>query len=292
MYVIAGVTGQTGSAVANWLLEGGQKVTVLARSADKGQPWKERGAQIAITDLADSKGLQAAFAGASGAYLLVPPNYTAQNYFESQKRIAAALAEAVSASGISHVVLLSSFGAQHASGTGLILSNHNAEEALKRSAKGLTILRPSSFLENWAPLIPMARENGTLPSFLKADRKFPMIATTDIGRIAAECLLNPTTGHRVVELTGPEDYSPTDIAGTLSGLLNREVRVAEAPISAAVPTFQGFGFSEDVGRNFGEMYQAINAGLIVPEGAGTGLHRCGTTPEQVFSALIGQSAHA
>jgi hypothetical protein len=75
-------------------------------------------------------------------------------------------------------------------------------------------------------------------------------------------------------------------------LLNREVRVAETPISAAVPTFENFGFSEDVGRNSGEMYEAMNSGLIMPEGVGTGLHRGETTPEQVFAALIGRSAHA
>jgi uncharacterized protein YbjT (DUF2867 family) len=174
MYAVAGVTGQTGSAVANWLLNGSQKVTVLVRSAEKGQPWKEMGAQVAVADLADSKTLQSVFAGADGAYLLVPPNYTANRYIEAQRRVADALAQAVSGSGIAHVVLLSSFGGQHASGTGLIVSNHNAEEAFKPAAKGLTILRPSSFFENWAPLIPMVRDQGILPSFLKADRKFPI----------------------------------------------------------------------------------------------------------------------
>src|SRR5438270_255808 len=48
MYVIAGVSGNTGSIVANALLEQGKKVRVIVRDAKKGEPWKARGAEVAV----------------------------------------------------------------------------------------------------------------------------------------------------------------------------------------------------------------------------------------------------
>ena len=57
---------------------------------------------------------------------------------------------------------------------------------------------------------------GVLPTFLTADRKIPMVATLDIGRTAAEALLHPAEGKKVIELSGPEDYSPLEIAAIVT----------------------------------------------------------------------------
>jgi hypothetical protein len=63
-----------------------------------------------------------ALAGAEGAYLLIPPNYKAEDALEYGFRVGEALAGAVRTSGKSHMVLLSFVGAQHAHGTGPIRS--------------------------------------------------------------------------------------------------------------------------------------------------------------------------
>ena len=76
-----------------------------------------------------------ALAGAEGAYLLIPPNYKAEDALEYGFRVGEALAGAVRTSGIPHVVLLSSVGAQHADGTGPIRSLHHAESVIGPTAK-------------------------------------------------------------------------------------------------------------------------------------------------------------
>ncbi len=286
MYVVAGLTGNTGGATAAWLLKGGHHVTGVVRSADKGSHWRAKGVKIAVAELHDSDALGRILSDAEGAFLLIPPQYHADHYVEDSRRIADAISNAIAASGVPHVALLSSIGAQWNSGTGLILSLHNAEQSFSKCAKNLTIIRAAYFMENWVPTLGSAKNNGTLPSFLPAGRKIPMVATADIGRMAGESLLNPTRGRRIIELAGPEDYSPTDIAGALAGLLNRPVHVAEAPLSAVVPGFKNLGFTEDVARLFEEMYAGINSGRVAFSGAGSELHRGELTPAHVFEPLL------
>lgn len=43
MYVVTGVTGQVGQAVAEHLLSEGKNVRVVVRQPEKGQPWADRG---------------------------------------------------------------------------------------------------------------------------------------------------------------------------------------------------------------------------------------------------------
>lgn len=286
MYVVAGVTGKTGSVAAESLLAQGKSVTVLVRSPERGEPWKARGATVAVATLEDSAKMREILAPAAGAYLLVPPNYEVPNYLEDRRRLIDALARAVAQSQVPHVVLMSSAGGHLLSGTGLILVNHLAEAAITPVARNLTILRPGSFIENWEPLLGPAKASGVLPTFHSAQHKLIMIATRDIGRFAAQSLLDPAQGRRILNLAGPQEYSPEDIAGILAVALDRDVRVVNPPMSTAVATFMKAGFSEDAAKLFAEMYDAANAGKLRFEHQGCELHRGTVTPSEVFEKLL------
>lgn len=290
MYVVAGVTGNTGSVVANTLLEEGKPVTVLARSEEKARAWSTKGAKIALGSLEDPGALAAILKAAEGAYLLIPPNPGSSDFLKDRAAVAQAIARAVKDSGIPHVVVLSSVGAQHATGTGPIISAQVAEEAIGRAARNVTFIRAGYFLENWAPVLGAAQSNGVLPTFLIAGRKIPMIARKDIGRVAADSLLHPANGRRVIELAGPQDYSPEDIAAILSSLLKREVRVQQLPLSAAASTFQSFGFSENAAKLFEEMYAGVNSGQVAYEGGTAEFRRGGVTAEEALEGMLGRSA--
>jgi uncharacterized protein YbjT (DUF2867 family) len=288
MYVVAGVTGNTGSVAAETLLATGQPVTVIVRSEQKGETWKTKGAKVAVSTLGDTARMTEILTGADGAYLLIPPNYEVANYMEDRRRMIDALAKAVSQSKIAHVVLMSSAGGHLRSGTGLILVNHMAEEAFKPATQNLTILRPGSFAENWATVLGLAKGGGVLPTFHSTQHKLTMIATADVGRFAAGALLEPARGLRILDLAGPEEYNPDDLARILSALLHREVRAVNPPISAAVPTFMKMGFSEDAAKLFEEMFVAANSGALVFEKTGTEFRRGTITPREVFRKLLQQ----
>jgi uncharacterized protein YbjT (DUF2867 family) len=129
-------------------------------------------------------------------------------------------------------------------------------------AKRLTILRPAYFMDNWRPVIGIAKAQGALPTFIAPQAKIPMISTKDIGRIGAEQLMAGGHGKHIVEMAGPQDYSPNDVAAALSQLLEKTVTAQHAPLSAVVPTFKSFGFSDDAAKLFEEMYTSFSNGAI------------------------------
>src|SRR3954454_11029542 len=79
MFVIGGATGNTGSVVASTLLAGGHQVRVIVRDAARGTAWQKRGAEVAVAALDDVEQLSRALAGATGVYVIVPPNYGADD---------------------------------------------------------------------------------------------------------------------------------------------------------------------------------------------------------------------
>jgi uncharacterized protein YbjT (DUF2867 family) len=262
MFVVLGATGNTGSAVVETLLSKKQPVRVIVRSADKGAGWKAKGADVAVASLDEVSVLTKAFEGAKGVYLLVPPNYGAEAWLADQRARMGRAAEAVKKSGVQHVVFLSSVGAQIATGTGPIQAARYGEQALGTVAKNLTILRPCYFMDNLAPVFGAAKAQGVLPTFIAPQAKIPMISTKDIGRIAADHLIAGGQGKQIVEMAGPEEYSPEQVAAALGQILGKTVTAQHAPLSAVVPTFKSFGFSDEAARLFEEMYTALSKGAI------------------------------
>lgn len=65
-----------------------------------------------------------------------------------------------------------------------------------------------------------------------------------------------------MELAGPEEYSPDDVAAALGRLLDKPVTAQHAPLSAVVPTFKSFGFSDEAAKLFEEMYTAFSKGAV------------------------------
>ena len=53
MILVAGVTGNTGSKVADLLLAKGEQIRVVVRDEAKGAAWKAKGAEVAVGSLAD-----------------------------------------------------------------------------------------------------------------------------------------------------------------------------------------------------------------------------------------------
>ncbi|MEZ4390593.1 MAG: NmrA family NAD(P)-binding protein [Polyangiales bacterium] len=286
-YVIAGVTGNTGKVAAQALLDAGERVRVVVRDAAKGAAWAAKGAEVAVADLGDVAALSAALAGAAGAYLLLPPNLTTGDFRAYQKRTGAAIVEAVGRAGVGHVALLSSVGAQHASGTGPIAGLHPVEEGL-RALKGTrtTAIRAAYFMENLGGSLGML-EQGILPCFTPADLAIEMIATRDIGLVAARALREGAQGFDVIELSAARAYSMNDAAARLSALTGREVKAQPFPLDAMVPTLTGFGLPADVAELYREMTDGIIQGRVAFEG-GHRRVRGEVELETVLQGLLGR----
>lgn len=284
MFIVTGATGHTGSVVAQTLLAAGKQVRVVVRDAAKTTQLRALGAEVFVADLADQAALARAVRGGEGVFLLSPPEMVAEDFVAERKRLTQAQVDTLSAEKVPHVVLLSSIGAQLSSGTGPVMTLHNAEQQLRAAGVPSTFVRAGYFLENWGAVAHAVKNDGVLPSFIAAGRVVPSVGTVDIGKAAAQALLDGPRGVRVIELNGPRDVTPSDVAAIFSRALGKPIRVVEAPLDAVVPTFTGFGVSHDIARLYREMYEAIAANRLVPE---PGEHQRGTTPvEDTLRALL------
>jgi NAD(P)H dehydrogenase (quinone) len=103
------------------------------------------------------------------------------------------------------------------------------EQSLEEIGLPVTLLRPGWFMENAIWDVPSARDEGSLRSFLQpADKLFPMVATQDVGRLAAALLREDWIGMRVVELEGGAvRVSPNDLARAFAAVLERHPTTGE-----------------------------------------------------------------
>jgi uncharacterized protein YbjT (DUF2867 family) len=285
MYVVAGVTGNTGRVVAETLLAQKKPVRTLVRSEAKGAEWKKRGAEVVVAELDDAAALGRALAGASGAYLLLPAQYASTNARADGVKRTRAIVQAVESSGVEHVVLLSAVGAQHASGTGPVVPLHEAEVELSHVKAAVTSVRAAYFMENWgASLYALAQ--GVLPTFLALGRSIPMVATADAGTISAKALLEGGKGYSVIELAGPRDYTPEDVATALSRITGKPVTAQQGAEDAMVPALMAAGLNRHWAELYQELTHALNDGHMAWESGQARFVRGATEIDGVLSKLV------
>lgn len=266
MFVIAGVTGHVGSVVAETLIAKGEKIKVIVRDAAKGAVWSKKGAEVAVGTLEDSAFVTAALKGATGFFTLLPPNYQATDFFKTQRETADAIASAVKASGVPHVVMLSSLGADLEAGTGPIRGLHYLENVLGTTGTKLTAIRASSFQENAAQVLAPAKSAGIFPNFGdSADHPFPMVATKDIAALAAAELVSGAGKSETVDLVGPS-YSNAQLANLLGKALGKKLQIVNIPQPGWVPALVQAGFSQHIAEVFAEMYAGAASGKFEPRG--------------------------
>ncbi|MEO8258844.1 MAG: NmrA family NAD(P)-binding protein [Acidobacteriota bacterium] len=265
MYVVLGASGKTGGCAADALLDMGESVRVVVRNPEKGAAWKTRGADVAVADVDDASALAHVLRGADGAYIIVPRNFAVSDVLESRDRCIESLARAVDESGLTNVVFMSSVGAHHAAGTGLIRSLHYAEQRFADVRADVVFLRGSYFLENWEMDLAALRQGDVFNTFLRADLKIPQVAVRDLGNVIAELLTRPRRGHQVVEFTGPADWSPAEIAQAMGEVAGKSVRVQQWPASAAAEALVQVGVPRPVAVLIQEMYEGLDSGHVALE---------------------------
>jgi NAD(P)H dehydrogenase (quinone) len=264
MYAITGATGQVGGAMARTLLADRRSVKAVVRDAEKGRSWAARGSEVAIATMEDASALTAAFTGAEGVFIVPPSEFDPAPGFPEARAVIEAVKAALEAAAPRKVICLSTVGAQ-AKQTNLLTQRMLMEQALSELNMPVAFLRPGWFMENFRWDIPSARDAGVIASFLQpADKPVPMIATADVGRVAAELIQENWTGRRIVELEYTKRISPNEVAATLAEVLGRSVRVEEVPRESWAELFKSQGMKDPLPRM--RMLDGFNEGWIEFEG--------------------------
>jgi uncharacterized protein YbjT (DUF2867 family) len=288
MYAITGITGKVGGAVARTLLAAGQPVRAVVRDAARARSWAERGCEVVTADMDDAAALTAAFEGTQGVFILPPSDFDPSPGFPGARAVIDAVRGALQSAGPEKVVCLSTIGAQAAE-TNLLTQRTLMEQALSTLPMPVTFLRPGWFMENAAWDVAPARDTGTIPSFLQPlDKPVPMVATADVGRVAAQLLLEVWRGVRVVELEGPKRVTPIDIADTFARILGRAVVAEIVQRDTWEALFRSQGMKEPLPRM--RMLDGFNEGWIAFEGEEADIVKGEVELETVLRGLVSQAA--
>jgi uncharacterized protein YbjT (DUF2867 family) len=287
MNVVMGITGKVGGAVARTLLTAGQPVRAVVRDIAKGAPWAERGCELAVADLDDAERLTAAFAGADTAFVMLPPIFDPSPGFAEAKAMIAVLRRALAGSGLRRVVALSTVGADCLR-PNLLNQLGLLERALEDLPMAVAFLRAAWFMENAAWDVAAARDLGVIQTYLQPlDHPVPMIAASDVGRVAAELMGELWTGHRVVELQA-ERVTSNAIAQAFAEALGRPVRAEAVPRERWEAIFRAEGMRNPLPRL--QMLDGFNEGWIDFPDRGASARKGAITLKQAIADLVEAAA--
>ncbi|PXW25730.1 NmrA family NAD(P)-binding protein [Paraburkholderia caballeronis] len=288
MYAITGITGQVGGALARTLLAAGQPVRAVVRDAGKARQWTERGCEIATAAMDDADALTAAFEGAEGVFILPPSEFDPAPGFPEARAVIDAVANAIERAQPRKVVCLSTIGAQ-ATQTNLLTQRTLMEAALSKLTIPVAFLRPAWFMENFAWDVERARTDGVIDSFLlPLDKPVPMIATADVGRVAAGLLQQQWEGLRIVELEAAQRISPDDAAAAFAKVLGRPVKARAVPRETWATLFASQGMKDPQPRI--RMLDGFNEGWIEFDGDRADIVKGEVQLETVLRGLVRKAA--
>jgi uncharacterized protein YbjT (DUF2867 family) len=267
MYVVTGASGNSGRVVAQRLLEAGQRVRAIGRSADRLQQLASAGAEPYVCDVTDRAALARALWRAEGVYVMMPQDPTSQNYRAYQDRVTESFAAALAEAEVQRVVTLSSVGADKAEKTGPIVGLHGMEKRLNQIAGPSVLhLRAGYFMENTLAQVGIIKELGVTAGPLRGELELAMIATRDIGNYAAEALLRcGFTNHTTRELLGQRDISMSEVAGIIGRSLGRpHLSYKQLPREQVRASLVEMKLSPNVADLILEMSDAFNSGHAAP----------------------------
>ncbi len=264
-YVITGGAGHISKPLAEKLLTAGHEVTVISRNAKNVESLVAKGAKAAIGSVEDVPFLTKSFAGADAVYTMVPPTMTAADWKGWIGQIGKNYTQAIKASGIKHVVNLSSYGAHLEDGCGPVSGLYRAEHSLNAlSDTHIKHLRPGYFYPNLFANISLIKNLGIMGSnFGGNEHKLVMVDPADIADVASEELLHLNfTGHSVRYIASDEKFSD-EIAAILGAAIGKPalswvVFSDEQALSGALQA----GLPEEVAKNYIEMGGALRSGKM------------------------------
>ena len=216
MILVTGATGNIGRELTRELDAQGAKLRLLVRDPARSAGLSDR-AERAVGDLGEPSTLTPAFTGVDKLFLLT------QGIGTSHTTAAIAAARA---SGVTHIVHLSSLHVTLDPLPAMARWHHEREEIIRASGIPATFLRPGGFMTNafdWVPTI--LKENHVLDP-VGPDRYAP-IDPADIAAVAALALTEDGHQDKAYALTGDETFTVTEQVRVISETIGRAIEVRE-----------------------------------------------------------------
>ncbi|MEU2269595.1 NmrA/HSCARG family protein [Streptomyces olindensis] len=228
--LVIGATGNQGGATARELVSRGRTVHALVRDPGKSEArqLEDLGVVLVKGDMDDEDSLRRAMEGVHGVFSVQPLGWDPEA-LAAEVRQGKAVADAVRATGVAHLVYSSVGGAERNTGIDHFETKAEIERHILDLGLPATILRPAFFMSN---LLHYADAEGerllALPA--KPEKPLQLIAAEDIGFFAATAFDEPDTylGTQT-ELAGDEITFP-EIAKVYERVTGVPTRFEPQPI--------------------------------------------------------------
>lgn len=240
MILVAGGTGSLGRVVVARLGAAGHDVRVLTRDVRRADGLT---ADLAVGDVRDVGSLPAAVRGCSvvvsAVHGFLGGRGAGPEHIDHQGN--SALLHAAVDAGVGHFVLLSVYDARPDHPMELHRAKHAAELELRASGPAWTVIRPTSYVETWIPLIAGKLESGGPARVLgRGENPINFVSVQDVAMLVERAITDPALRNRIVDLIGSDNLSMTQLAQRLGATRIRHVprtglRVASVLLAPVAP---------------------------------------------------------
>lgn len=251
--LITGATGTTGGAVAAELHSRGIPFIAAVHSEKKAEELASQGMETVMMDMDDPVSLERALEGVDKAYSMSPMSPEIARHGRN-------FVEAAAQSGLEHVVRLSGLGADSPQAITLGRWHREVEVALEGSGIPYTIVRPISFMQNYANFYSYTIRQDNAFYLPQADCKVSLIDVRDVAAVIVEALAGSGHENKAYDLTGPEAVSNYDIAEILSKGAGREISYVDIPEAAAREGMIDSGMPSEMADAMLELLAVYKAG--------------------------------
>ena len=225
---ITGVTGNQGGAVAKNLLRTKVEVHGLSRNrnSDKSKKLEDLGVIMVEGDLNTPASYSSYLETMDTVFFVQGMEDGVKNEIKLGKMFIDRVAD----SKTNHLVYASVLGADLNTGVPHFESKNILEKYIKSRDIKYTILRPASFVENFLnPDVSKRIIKGKLIMPLKKDVVQQLISTEDIGKIAAQVILNPTNYQNKTISIATDEKRMDEMAESFSKELNKKIEYQKLP---------------------------------------------------------------
>jgi uncharacterized protein YbjT (DUF2867 family) len=283
MYIVLGATGNIGSALTKLLVNKGKKVIAISHNKEHIDKIERMEAQPAVVNVLDTEKLTALFKTGKRLFFLNPPGDITQNASEQEHKTVASIVQAIKNSDLEKIVAESTYGAQPGKNLGDLDVLYNMEQSLARLDNMVVIIRGAYYMSNWDMAMETAKTEGRIYSLFPPDFSLPMVAPADIAQLAATLLIQDDKGSNPNYITGPQDYSPHDVAAAFADALRTPVQAVQVKPDEWLSFLMKLGFSKESANSMANMTKVTLAqDFERPESPSFGK----TTLHQYITALV------
>jgi NAD(P)H dehydrogenase (quinone) len=236
--LVTGASGHLGRRVIELLLEAkAGHIIAATRTPEKLADLAGRGVEVRQADFDEPASLAAAFAGVD-RLLLISTDVVG----EPGRRLAqhrAAVAGAVQ-TGVKHVVYTSLTRPEPGTPITIAGDHYGTEQALAESSLDWTVLRNNVYTDVLLMSLPQAVAMGQLVA-AAGDGGVGYVTREDCARAAAAALASPAAGRVILDITGPEVITYTELARITSEISGRPISYVSVSTDAMQNILVGAG---------------------------------------------------